>query len=160
MELVILNGRVEGDLQGELTFWHKNGLGKSMIDLFITTPGLYYKAAELRVLSVPMASTGPRAGDLMSDHCPVYLALQVLSGPGKNHARNQKAARFDTKRWPKYAKAFERDDASTLRSIGVALGKLGGEMNCTQVVQTIGNQLAGALDKAFGSKRVRVAVVR
>ena len=118
MELVILNGRVEGDLQGELTFWHKNGLGKSMIDLFITTPGLYYKAAELRVLSVPMASTGPRASDLMSDHCPVYLALQVLSGPGKTHARNQKAARFDTKRWPKYAKAFERDDASTLRSIG------------------------------------------
>ena len=33
-------------------------------------------------------------------------------------------------------------------------------MNCTQVVQTIGDQLAGALDKAFGSKRVRVAVVR
>ena len=127
MELVILNGRVEGDLQGELTFWHKNGLGKSMIDLLITTPGLYYKAAELRVLSVPMAFTGPRAGDLMSDHCPVSLA---------------------------------RDDASTLQSIGVALGKLGGEMNCTQVVQTIGNQLAGALDKAFGSKRVRVAVVR
>ena len=33
-------------------------------------------------------------------------------------------------------------------------------MNCTQVVQTIGDQLAGTLDKAFGSERVRVAVVR
>ena len=42
-EMVILNGRVTGDMEGKCTFRHINGRGNSMIDLFIASAALFLK---------------------------------------------------------------------------------------------------------------------
>ncbi|GIL55973.1 hypothetical protein Vafri_11438 [Volvox africanus] len=80
LELVFLNGRVNGDLDGEITFVHKNSIGRSRIDLFVASPSIYWRATNLRVLGIPISATGARVGGLLSDHSPVYLTLAVMSG--------------------------------------------------------------------------------
>jgi hypothetical protein len=59
--LVILNGRVAGDQNGEFTFWSKGGPGGSVIDLFVTSPALFWKAVHLTVGDIPVAGDGDRS---------------------------------------------------------------------------------------------------
>ncbi|GLC35023.1 hypothetical protein PLESTM_000270700 [Pleodorina starrii] len=160
LELVVLNGRVQGDLQGACTFWSPAGQGSSMIDLFVASPALFFRADRLNVLNIPVAQNGEKVGSLMSDHCPVSLELRILrQGPpaaGKGSLR----ACFDVQRKARYETLFAADDAPAVRRIADAVNKLGAEMDSTAVVGVFMKACSAALERAFGERRSRVRRVR
>ena len=136
LELVILNGRVTGDEGGEITFRHKNMVGKSVIDLFVASPAHFYKTRELKVGSIPTA-IGERIGDLLSDHCPVALALDVALGPDAAKKQGRNRTLFDVRRWQQYANLLLANDATAPVQIKEMMSKLGTSFNSTQVVMRL-----------------------
>jgi exonuclease III len=160
LELVVLNGRVRGDETGDFTFSQKSGKGRSMIDLYVATPGLFRKAVELRVRNIPVA-IGERVGELISDHCPVSLALAVTKGAAGSKKRGgaRGKARFDTNRKGRYTSRFADDEAAEIRSVREAVEKLR-DVGSTEVVTAVGQVLMGAIEKAFGVTRTRERKVR
>ncbi|GFR51987.1 hypothetical protein Agub_g14519, partial [Astrephomene gubernaculifera] len=97
-ELIIMNGRVPGDMEGEFTFYHAPGLACSMIDLFVCTPALFSRASHLQVLGIPIAMEGPKVGSRLSDHCPVSLTLDVGLG-GTRRGGNAGSSRLGKREW-------------------------------------------------------------
>ncbi|GLC39508.1 hypothetical protein PLESTM_000905900 [Pleodorina starrii] len=108
LELVVLNGRVNGDPQGACTFWSPAGQGRSMIDLFVASPALFFRADRLHVTNIPVAQSGVKVGSLMSDHCPVSLDLRVLRQGASPAGRSSPRARFDVRRKARYASRNQR----------------------------------------------------
>ncbi|GLC33248.1 hypothetical protein PLESTB_001753600 [Pleodorina starrii] len=160
LELVVLNGRVNGDPQGACTFWSPAGQGRSMIDLFVASPALFFRADRLHVTNIPVAQSGVKVGSLMSDHCPVSLDLRVLRQGASPAGRSSPRARFDVRRKARYASLFAADDAPSVRRIADAVNKLGAELDSTAVVEVITMACSAALEKAFGGRLSRVRRVR
>ena len=160
--LCILNGRVDGDMDGEYTF--SGGAGKSMIDLCITTPALYFKARHLEVCSIPEGEDAEKLGLLLSDHCPVTLTLAVGRwGPAA--IRRGGRPRFDVRKSGAYAAIFQDSECAELRKIAEVMCRLGlssaaGGLTSTDAVERLGKVLYRAMDRAFGrgitdTRRVR-----
>ncbi|GIM01087.1 hypothetical protein Vretimale_5926, partial [Volvox reticuliferus] len=149
--LNFLNGRVYGDMEGDITFVHKNNVGRSMIDLFVASPALYWKATTLRVVDIPISATGPKVGELLSDHCPVHLTLAVMRGSKVREVRPDSNPR--PRNWRKYTGLFVAEDSSNMNKISDVFGKLGSELNATQAVDAMSKELTRFMLRAFGIDR-------
>ena len=72
-QLYIVNGRVPGDLTGELTCFNINNKGASTVDYFLADPELFARSiTDMYVLPRPHM-----AGVPLSDHCPLTLTLHT-----------------------------------------------------------------------------------
>ena len=120
--VVVLNGRVAGDVPGALTFIGRNHLGGgSMIDLFLTDPDLLYAASDLRV---HQRLYYPSSNHLISDHCPVTLKLEIadrskFEGSAATRARSTPATplRLDENCWRVYCECFDASDLVKIAEI-------------------------------------------
>ena len=120
--IVVLNGRVPGDVPGALTFIGRNHLGGgSMIDLFVADPDLLYAASDLRV---HQRLHYPSSNHLISDHCPVTLRLEVAdrskfecSAATRAHNTPATPLRLDEDCWRIYCECFDASDLSKVQEI-------------------------------------------
>jgi exonuclease III len=123
-DLLVLNGRVQGDVAGELTYHAPAGKGGSMIDLFLAGPELLGRARQLRVLGDMFVSgTGLSRRVRISDHRPVALELDVLRPSSDMGASTSRGARlrFDVSRWREYAERFDRRTREALAALQAEL---------------------------------------
>ena len=90
--LLILNGRVEGDVSGQLTCHTHNG--SSLVDYFIASPSILALQPHLHVEPLPPDS----------DHCPLRLSLG-LSQSLTHRTRTQPSSRLRTLPKAKYQPA-------------------------------------------------------
>ena len=151
--LRILNGRIDGDAAGECTF--SGGRGKSMIDLYIASPALLFKARRLEVCSIPEGvEEEEHLGDIASDHCPVKLTMGI--GRWAACARGGKGrVRFDVQRRKLYSTRFQDPECTELTRIADIMCRLGrrtdaGGINSTDAITKLSNVLYRAMDRAFG----------
>jgi exonuclease III len=153
--MAILNGRIQGDRQGALTFPHEDG-GGSTIDLFVATASLFPKCTTLKVGKARHLSPAT----LVSDHLPVSLVLDVLVGGCQGPQRpppGQKRVAFDVKRWQQYASLFADDRSPTMSAVvalvqGISDG-VPGKDRVTSAVDKLGRVLDKALRTAFSQQK-------
>ena len=99
-----------------------------MIDLYVTTPALYFKARQLEVCNIPEGEDEIHLGDLMSDHCPVKLTLGVgrWDQAAKQHGGK---ARFDMRRRGAYSSIYQDPECAELRRIADVMCRLELDIN-------------------------------
>lgn len=113
-DLLVLNGRVSGDMTGALTYRSTNGRGGgSVIDLFLASSVLLGRASSLEVRThrceFPLSASGVYVP--VSDHRPVVLSLAVMRADGgapppAAAARRPRLGKFDVQRWSEYGRMF------------------------------------------------------
>ena len=122
--MVILNGRVAGDVPGVQTFVSKNERGGgSMIDLYLADTDLFRMASRL---SVHAQLFYPGRQSIISDHRPVLLDLKVLNrsklSEGSTGSRAsgrpvKPKARLDDSCWREYASCFDDSMLAELQQV-------------------------------------------
>ncbi|EFJ50804.1 hypothetical protein VOLCADRAFT_88692 [Volvox carteri f. nagariensis] len=144
--LLVLNGRVSGDLEGRLTF-PKGEAGGSMIDLFVGSAGVLRHAYWMRVGELLAPD-----GWFPTDHRPVTLVLGLAVGGTGTSAKGccqKKRAVFEISRYRDYAALFT-DGSQVMHALnGVITDLSNGACNSTESVEHISTLL-----RKDGEKRV------
>lgn len=101
--LILANGRVNGDLEGRCSYHSDSREGHSMIDLFLVSPSLLNN-----ITSLVVGEPSP-----LSDHCTVVASL-ALPHVGLKKPRNHRTSRkcyWDQDHWMHYASIISSHDA-------------------------------------------------
>jgi len=152
--LLVINGRVAGDQPAAHTFVSEE-LGRSTIDLFIASPGVFGHVRSMRVLSSHLWGESL----VLSDHCPVLLKLNLdwrmgdLRKPRQRGGRKEKIPIFDMSKRHKYTKLFEEPEgplAQSIRELTMDLGQAG---SCDDSIASMRRILEDCAKRAFGPER-------
>ena len=132
-ELLILNGRCEGDLEGKYTLHSYNG-GLSTVDYFLGSAALLAQVVKLEVLDKRPES----------DHCPVLLQVKIKHSPIPSRTCSVRLTQlpklhYDKERAPEF-----------VESLGVEIESLGSCMDPVSYLANIQTVIKNAAKRVFG----------
>ena len=147
-DVVMLNGRVNGDQDGALTYYSTSSASGSMIDLALASPALLSACSLVVGESVPLF-----------DHCPVTLTMQgrsfrksVTHVHAKHGSRAPRKCVWDQQNWKRYAHVVTSDVVQArLCSIVQGLGAMD-KAHFDAAMTSFCNCLARCTKRAFGNR--------
>lgn len=150
LNLLILNGRSRGDINGAMTYKAANG-GMSAPDIFIASRELFCKVKNLTVGCV-------HEWAITSDHAPVNLILtgtrwdgRPISNSNVKCSQPVRRVKFVHAEWTKYSREIGRQEVASKLSINTA-NLVSGVISGSKAAEILGKTLKECQAQAFTCK--------